>query len=83
MVIFVKKQEIVDEIKEGRLLSVYQKQSDKNAVEIAFRLARITESTSISSVEKSLLRREAEGFIKLLQIYLNRYGRRATRRQQG
>ena len=57
---------------------MYKKQSAKNAVEIAIRLARKTESTSISSAEKSLLRREAEGFIKLLQIDWNRCGRRST-----
>ena len=58
---------------------MYQKQSAKKAVEIATSLARKkAESTSISSAEKSLLRREAEGFIKLLQIDWNRCGRRST-----
>ena len=78
MVIFVKKQELVDEILKGRLFSVYQKQSARNAVELAIRLAKKTEGTRISSAETSLFRREAEGFIKVLQIYWNKCGRRSV-----
>ena len=53
---FVKKQELVDEILKGRLFSMYQKQSARNAAELAIRLAKktTTEGTKISSAETSL-----------------------------
>ena len=79
MVISVKKQQLVDEILKGPLFFVYQKQSAKNAIEIAMRFARKTENTSISSAETSLLQREAEGYIKQLQIYWNKCGQLSRR----